>query len=192
MIHSRTSRDNVLGSLHRPGEAVAQAVGKTAAQILMTINDQKKAATGQPLDDDVLQEAARYVVPELMDIGISAGLFPIKPPPGGMASDTKGSRGDGKSTGVGLGDDDYNKQIRMAMVEAATVYGNSKLQSPDYPQLKEQAQNDWAAGVQREVQNGTANPAFMAKAKANTIGQPSQPQQSRLIPGGAAPAGAPA
>ena len=193
MIHARASRDNVLASLHQPNKTVAEAVGQTAAQILMTINQQKQAVTRQPLDDDVLKEAARYVIPELMDIGISAGIFPIKPPAGAMASDTSG-KGNGKDSGPGVGTDDYNKQIRMAMLEATKVYGERQLQSPNAPQLREQAQNDWAENVRKEVANGTANPQFLAKAKANTIGQPSTPQPRQLIPmpGGATPAGAPA
>lgn len=168
MIHGRSSRNETLNSLHAPNMEVSQAVGKTAAQILMTINQQKAATTGAPLSDEIMREAARYVIPELMDVGIAAGIFPIKPPPGG--ADAPGS-----------GSDQYNKQVRMAMLEATKIYGEDKLRSPQHAQLTEQAQNDWAQNVQHEVASGTADPKFMARVRAGQ--QPNGAPTPQLVPG---------
>jgi hypothetical protein len=194
MIHGRASRDAVLNSLHAPNMTVAQAVGQTAAQVLMTVNGQKQAVTKAPLSNDVLQEAARYVIPELVDIGISAGIFPLKPPPGGAATNTDGP-GNGKDQGPGVGSDPYNRTIRMAMLEATKVYGEAQLKGPNAQQLTANAQDEWASNVRKEVQNGTADPKYMAMVQPRT--QQQQPQQGApaLIPGGsqqgASPPGAP-
>ena len=64
------SRDQVLASLHAPSETVAQAVGRTAVNIFIQV------VGSDALHHEVLIEAARYLIPELMDVGISAGIFP--------------------------------------------------------------------------------------------------------------------
>lgn len=178
MIHGRASRDAVLDSLHQPNLTVAQSVGHTAASILMAINDQKKATTQQPIDNDVLNEAAKHLIPELMDLGISAGIFPIKPPAGDNLQ-------------PGVGSDPYNKTMRMALLEATKVYGESLLRQPNAPQLTEAAGNMWALGVRQEMANGTADPKYKAMVQQKGAGAPSP----SLMPpaGGAAPppAGAP-
>lgn len=169
MIHSRASRDAVLRSLHNPGITVAQAVGKTAAQILMTISAQKQAVTHVPLSPDVMKEAARYVVPELMNIGISAGIFPIRPPSSSDAAAGAGGLGtDDQQSGPGMGADPYNKSLRMAMLEAAKVYGESQLKSPQGPAMTQAAQNLWAHKVREEVANGTADPRYMSMVAPRT------------------------
>jgi len=194
MIHKPSSRDAVLNSLHQPDMTVAQAVGKTAAQILMTVDGQKQAVTQTALSHDVLYQAARYVIPELMDIGISAGIFPIRPPPGGTASQGKG--GNGQDQGPGVGNDPYNKSIRMAMLEATKVYGEAQLKSPGAAQMTEQAQNDWANQVRQEVQSGKADPRYMAMARpggggAGPQGAPAPGGPPQIIPSGRAAQGAP-
>lgn len=176
MIHSRASRDQVLASLHDPSGTVSQAVGRTAAHILMTIDGQRQATGAGPLDHDVLKEAAAHVIPELMDVGISAGLFPIKPWEG---------KGDGGTVGVGA--DPYNREIRMAMLEATKIYGEAQLRRPDAAQLTEQAGNDWADNVRKEVSDGSASPAYMAKVRPqNAEGAPALIDQSQQ---GGAPSG---
>lgn len=175
MIHSRTSRDQILSSLHDPGSTVAQAVGRTAASILMTIDQQKQASGSGPLSHDILHEAARYVIPELMDVGISAGIFPIKPP--------EGSSPDGE---VGQGDDPYNKEIRMALLEAVKVYGEAQLKRPDKDKLVQRAGDDWADGIRQEVSDGTASPEYMKMARARS-GSGVIPQQSEPSPQGGMP-----
>lgn len=167
IIHGRASRDAVLNSLHQPDKTVAQAVGSTAAQILMTVDGQKQAVTRTPLSPELLKEAARYVIPELMDVGISAGLFPLRPPPGGAASNTDGS-GNGRDQGPGAGSDVYNREIRMAMLEATKVYGQAQLNGPNAKQLTANAQDDWAANVRQEVQSGTADPSYMRRVAPRT------------------------
>ena len=166
MIHSRASRDQVLSSLHDPQSTVAQAVGRTAAGILMAASSQKQATGAGPIDTDVLKEAAAHVIPELMDVGISAGIFPIKPSPGG-----------GPDGSVGVGTDPYNREIRMAMLEATKAYGEAQLQRPDAANLKEQAGNEWAQNISHEVANGTASPAYMAIARPNPQGGMIPPNQ---------------
>ena len=116
MIHSRASRDQVLVSLHDPRATVAQALGKTAALILMAVDSQNQAEGSGGIDHEDLIEAARYLIPELMDVGISAGIFPIKPPPD-----------QAKAEGPGAGTDPYNREIRMALLEATKVYGEAQL-----------------------------------------------------------------
>lgn len=166
MIHSRASRDQVLNSLHDPSGTIAQAVGRTAAHILMTVDQQKQASGAGALDHDVLLEAARHVIPELMDVGIAAGIFPIKPPPN-----------QAQLPGPGAGSDPYNMQIKMAMLEATKVYGEQQLRRPDAHVLTQQAQDTWADKVRQEVSNGTADPKYLAVTR---------PQMS--APGGAGPA----
>lgn len=177
MIHSRQSRDQVLSSLHDPQATVSQAVGRTAASILMTIDGQKQAVGQGALDHDVLMEAAKHVIPELMDIGISSGIFPMKPPPASASNDP--------SQGPGVGSDPYNRAIRMALLEATKIYGQQQLQRPDAHVLTQQAQNDWADGVRREVASGTASPKYMAIARPQSQGQPALINQPAPDPGGA-------
>ncbi len=163
MIHDRQSRNQVLSQMHDPRATVAQAVGRTTASILMQIDGQRQATGRGPLDRDVLMEAARYVVPELMDVGISAGLFPLKP---------TASPGEYGQQGVGVGTDPYNKEVRMALLEASKIYGEQILHGPNAHAETQQAQNDWAAGVRREVDEGTANPRFLAMTRPQSGGQP--------------------
>ena len=121
IVHSRVSRDQVLASLHAPSETVAQAVGRTAVNIFIQV------VGSDALHHEVLLEAARYLIPELMDVGISAGIFPLKPPPD-----------QGKAEGPGAGTDPYNHEIRMAMLEAMKVYGERQLKRPTH---RQRAQN---------------------------------------------------
>lgn len=189
MIHSPKSRDAVLNSLHQPDKTVAQAVGQTAAQILMTVDQQKQAVTKVPLAPEIMREAARYVIPELMNIGISAGIFPLKPPPGSEGGPGPQSQGNDEN-GPGRGSDPYNRELRMAMLEATKVYGEAKLKSPEGPQLTAQAQDEWASNVKREVASGTANPQYMAMIKARQqpgVGAPSATDMSQNAPPGGSP-----
>ena len=172
MIHSKQSRDKVLNALHNPRATVAQVVGQTAANILMTVSNQRKAIAGGPLDREIVQEAAKYVIPEVMDVGIAAGIIPLNP--------TQGP--DGK---VGVGADPYNREIRMATLEATRAYGQEQLRQPGAASDVERAQQDWAHGVSADVQAGKASPAFMRAVRPQSpTGQPTLiPPQSN----GAAP-----
>jgi len=177
MIHGRQSRDAVLSSMHNPNETISQAVGRTAAHILMTVEDQKKASGAGPIDHEVLKEAASYVLPELLQVGISAGLFNLRPP-AGEADGAPAPAATDEASGPGVGTDAYNKVLRMAMLEATKVYGEKQLQGPNAKQLTEQAQNDWARGVAQEVQDGTASPQYM-----KMVGRAGQQQAApQLIP----------
>jgi hypothetical protein len=148
-IHGRQSRNNVLQQLHDPSGTVAQTVGRAAFNILMTVSDQKRAATGQPLDEDVLHEALGYVVPELMTVGCVAGIFPFEAPP------------DDSNLAPGQGNTEYDRQVKLASLEATKIYGERVLRGPGAQQRTQNAQDQWAAGIQKEVQNGTADPRFM-------------------------------
>lgn len=162
MIHGRTSRDSVLKQLHDPTGTVAQAVGRAAFNILMTVSDQKKAVTKAPVDEDVLHEALGYVVPELMTIGCIAGIFPFEAPP------------DESQLAPGQGNTEFDRQVRLAALEATKLYGEQVLKSPSAPARTEAAQNDWAAGIQKDVQSGNADPRFMKQMGQMRAQQPQQ------------------
>lgn len=150
MIHGRTSRNAVLRTLHDPSETIAQVVGRATFNILMSISDQKKASTGEPLPENILQEAAGYVVPELMTVGCTAGIFPFEAPP------------DSAPTQPGQGSTEYDRQCRLAVLEATKAYGESVLKSPDGQRRSGEAQDQWASGVQADIQAGKADPQFMS------------------------------
>lgn len=157
MIHGRKARDQILKSLHDPNGTVAEVVGRLTVQILMTISDQKSAGGGQKLSEDLLQEAAGYIVPELLKVGCAAGIFPFDDP---------------DSDEPGAGTDEFDKQVKMAMLEAVKYYGEKVLKQPDAQQRSDEASSQWAAGVAQEVDNGTASPEFMKAMQAK--GQPAQ------------------
>ena len=119
MIHGRQSRDQILKTLHNPEGTVAQTVGKLTFDLLMTVSKQKEAGGGAPLSEDVLREAAAYVVPELLKVGCAAGIFPFDDP---------------DNENPGEGNDEFNKQVRLAMAEAVKVYGEQVLKSPNAEQ----------------------------------------------------------
>lgn len=146
MIHGRKARDQILKSLHDPNGTVAEVVGRLTVQILMTISDQKVAGGSQKLSEDMLQEAAGYIVPELMKVGCAAGIFPFDDP---------------DSDEPGAGTDEFDKQVKMAMLEAVKYYGEKVLKQPDAQQRSDEASTQWAAGVAQEVDNGTADPKFV-------------------------------
>jgi hypothetical protein len=60
----------------------------------------------------------------------------------------------------------------MAMLEATKVYGDHKLKEPGAQNLTQAAQNEWAQGVRQEVQNGTADPRYLAMVRPQSGGQP--------------------
>ena len=146
MIHSPKSRAAVLTQLHNPQMSVSQAVGMTAFHILSTISGQKRAMTKQPLDENTLQEALGYVVPELMTVGCAAGIFPFDPPP------------DESQTPPGAGKTEFDRQCQLAAFEATRLYGQNVLNSPGASQRTEQAQNDWASGIQSDQKAGKMDP----------------------------------
>ncbi len=164
-IHGRESRDQTLQMLHDPSQSVAEVVGRAAYRILSTVSDQKQAGTREPVAEDILEEAAGYVVPELMQVGVAAGIFPFDAP-------------DDSQEEVGQGGTEFDQQVRMAMLEATKAYGEAQLRGPDGERRTAEAQDEWARGVAQEVESGTADPEFMQMA------------QSQLAPAGAS-AGAP-
>jgi hypothetical protein len=153
MIHGRKSRADTVKMLHDPNRSVAEVVGNAAFRILSTISDQKNASTREPVSESVLEEAASYVVPELLEVGIAAGLFPIDPPDPGAEE-------------VGAGNAEFDKQVQLALLEAVKAYGESELRSDRGPRRTEEAQNEWARGIAQEVQNGTADPEYMQVARS--------------------------
>lgn len=160
MIHGRKSRDSVIKQLHDPSMTIAEAVGRAAFNILMTISDQKSVTNREPLSETILQEAAGYVVPELMTIGCVAGIFPFEPP-------------DDSQEEVGGGETEFDRQCQLAILEATRIYGEKVLQGPEGERRSTEAQDDWARGVHEEVQNGTADPEFMqAVGQAGGTGAP--------------------
>jgi hypothetical protein len=161
MIHGRKSRDQILKALHDPNGKVSEVVGRLTVTILMSVSDQKRAGGSQPLSEDVLQEAAGYIVPELMKVGCAAGIFPFEDP-------------DDDEPGSGPGE--FNNQVRMAMLEATKYYGEKILKQPGAQQRSEEAGTQWAAGIAREVDNGTASPQFMqaVQGQGQAAGKPRQ------------------
>lgn len=150
VVHGRKSRDRVLQQIHDPELTVAQAVGRTAVSILSTIAGQKEAVTREPLSESVLHEALGYVVPELLKVGVAAGIFPFDDPddeePGG-------------------GNTPFDKQARLATLEAVKSYGERELSGPNAERRSGEAQDDWARGVAQEVQSGQADPEYMQMAR---------------------------
>jgi hypothetical protein len=155
MVHGRKSRDAVLNVLHNPKATVAEVVGKATTNILMTISDQKAAADGQPLDESTLQEAASYLVPELMTVGCAAGIFPFDAP--------------NDDSEPGAGNKPFDTQVRLAMLEAVKAYGERELRKPTGQARSERAANEWARGVRDEVMGGTADPEFMKMARPTKL-----------------------
>lgn len=156
MIHGRKSRDEVVKALHNPREPVAAVVGRIAANILMSISDQKSAATKEPVDREVLREAASYVVPELLQVGVAAGVFPFDAP-------------DEASEEVGAGTTEFDQQVRLSMLEAVKVYGEAQLQKPGAEAESSAAGDEWARGIQQEVADGHADPQYMAIARPTKL-----------------------
>jgi hypothetical protein len=166
MIHGRKSRDQILKSLHDPNGTVAEVVGRLTVQILMSVSDQKRASGGQPLSEEVLQEAAGYVVPELMKVGCAAGIFPFDDP---------------DSDEPGAGTTEFDKQVKMAILEAVKFYGEKVLKEPGAQQRSEEAGNEWAAGVAQEVDGGHADPKFMQMMQSGNGGPAQQGDPKKLI-----------
>jgi hypothetical protein len=169
MIHGRDSRDQTLRALHDPSATVAETVGRAAYRVLSAVSDQKRATTKEPVSETVLQEAAGYVVPELLKVGIAAGLFPIE--------DDSESRDE-----VGDTDSEFDEQVRLAMLEATKAYGENELRGPNGARRSEEAQDEWTRGVAQEVSSGSADPEFMQMAQSQLA--PPQ-QQQKLIEEGA-------
>lgn len=145
-IHGRKSRDRTLQAIHDPELSVAQAVGRTAVAILTTIAGQKQAVTREPLSESVMHEALSYVVPELLKVGVAAGIFPFDDP---------------DDDAPGGGNTPFDKQARLATLEAVRFYGERELAGPDGTRRSAEAQDEWARGVAQEVQGGQADPEFM-------------------------------
>lgn len=156
MIHGTKSRQAVVKALHNPREEVASVVGRTAANILMEISKQKQAVTKEPVPEDILQEAAGYVIPELITVGVAARIFPF-------------DDHEGNGDSVGTGATKFDEIAKMAMLEATKVYGEAQLRAPGAEAKTEQAGNDWAGEVSREVQNGTASPDYMKLARPTQL-----------------------
>lgn len=161
MIHGRKSRDAVVKALHDPRRPVPEVVGRMAANILMSVSDQKAAATNEGVDREILREAASYVIPELLTVGCAAGIFPFDAPD------------DADENDVGTGTTEFDQQARASMLEAVKVYGEAQLKKPGADAESGAAADEWARGVSQEVAGGHADPEYMAIAR---------PQ--KLIPGG--------
>lgn len=175
-IHGKKSRDEVLKQLHDPSMSVAEAVGRTAFNILMTVSDQKNAVTKEPVDEQVLKEAAGYVIPELMTVGCVAGIFPFDAPPDGGAGQEE----------VGKGKTEFDRQCGLALLEATKIYGEKVLRGDQGAQRSQDAQDQWAHGVQQEVHGGQADPQFMAAI--NQMRGGSAPDPGSDAPSAPAPA----
>jgi hypothetical protein len=156
MIHGKKSRDAVVKALHNPRDSVAELVGRTAANILMSISEQKGAATNEPLDPETMQEAAAYVIPELMTVGVAAGVFPFDGPEEGAGE-------------VGQGTTEFDQQVRLATLEAVKAYGETQLRQPGAEAKSAEAGDEWARQVSAEVANGTADPKYMAMARPKQL-----------------------
>lgn len=167
MIHGRESRDATLKTLHDPSLTVPEVVGRAAYRVLSSVSDQKRATTKEPVSEDVLQEAAGVVVPELLKVGIAAGIFPIE--------DDSETREE-----VGNTESEFDRTARLAMLEATKAYGENELRGPNAERRTLDAQDDWAQGISEEVQAGQADPEYMDIAR--TALAPAGQQQ------GAAPA----
>lgn len=170
LIHGKKSRDRTLQSIHDPELTVAQAVGRVAVNVLTTIAGQKQAISREPLSESVMHEALGYVIPELLKVGVAAGIFPFDDP---------------DDDEPGTGNTPFDKQVRLATLEAVKAYGEKQLGSPEGARRSSEAQDEWARGVASEVQGGTADPEYTQMAQGalapqapDAAGQPLIPEES--------------
>lgn len=162
MVHGRSSRNQVIDQLNDKDVPVPQAVGRTAAGIVGTIEQQAKAS-GIALDNSVLVELGMHTVQELLEVGIAGGFY----------------------KGLKEGTPQYEEVAKLAMLEGAKSHGEKILAGPGAQKASEQAQDYWAQQIAQEVDNGTADPRYLAAARSGP-GQPNAAQSGRdLIPTGA-------
>lgn len=154
MIHGQKSRDQTVQALHNPRDPMPQTIGRITANIIETIAKQKAAADQQPVDKDLMREAAGYVVPELVEVASAAGLIDMEVPQEGE---------------VGGGDTPFDELVRLSMLEAVKAYGERKLREPGAEAEVEAAGDEWAQQVAAEVQSGQADPEYMAMARPQQL-----------------------
>lgn len=137
-IHGRKSRDAVIDQLNQRDMSIPAAVGRVAAQIVGAIA-QQASATGKELGDDVLQWGGAHAVEELMEVGATAKFFEVE----------KDSP-------------EYDEMVRLALLEAYKAHGEQMLKGPNAEKLSADAANYWASQAAQEVDDGTADPEFLA------------------------------
>lgn len=141
MVHGRQSRDHVIDQLNDRNVPIQEAAGRTAANIVGTIQDQAEAS-GVKLDGDLLVQLGMHTVDELLDVGIAGGFYKLKE-----------------------GSPELQRVAEMAMLEGAKAMGNKLLASPKAGKHTEDAQNAWAHQVANEVDSGTADPRYLAMTR---------------------------
>jgi hypothetical protein len=141
MVHGRQSRDHVIDMLNDRDVPAQAAIGRVAAQIVGTIEEQAKAG-GTQLDTEFLMNLGVLTVKELLDTGIAGGFYKIKE-----------------------GSPEYDQVMKMAVLEGVKAHGDKVLQSPDGQKLSQDAQNLWAQKAAEEVDSGTADPKYLAMTR---------------------------
>jgi hypothetical protein len=140
LIHGPKTQKAVLEQINQKDMPVYQAVGRVAAMMAMTLEQQAKAS-GVELSGDVIFHAAKdYIIPEIFTIGEAAKILPKS------KDDT---------------------QMNMAFLEAQKVYGEHLLQGPNASKISSDAQDFYAQNVASEMDAGHADPA---KFRQNALG----------------------
>lgn len=128
----------LLATLNNKDKPVFETVGETAVKIGQAVMGDAKAA-GQQLSNDVIEAAGAEIVEHLMELADNGGILPFN-------QESK----------------DYDETQSMALLHAAKVYGDEFIQSPGYnEEIKEDAGNFMAQGIQQEIADGTVAPGFI-------------------------------
>lgn len=136
------SPEAIVAALKEAETPIHVSAGRIAAQIGMAI-EQKAEASGDKLSPDVMFHAGDEVIGMILDLGIKAGVVQVDPE-----------------------SEEYQKLAGMALMEASKAFGERILADPkQQPLATDEAGNVWAQQVAREVEAGTADPAFMQTAQ---------------------------
>ncbi len=161
----KAPRDFV-AAMSNPDEPIHVQVGRIAAQ-LGTAIEQKAEASGAKLGPDVMFHAGDEVVGILLDLAIQGGAIKLDPE-----------------------SEQYQKVHGMSMMEAEKAFGERMLADPKKaPMAVDEAGNMWAQQIAAEVEDGSADPAFMEAAQGiitKRSGQPGGVQEGvqRALRGG--------
>lgn len=141
MVHGRQSRDATIDAINNHQVPVHEAVGRQAAVIVATIKEQADAA-GVKLDDEVLLNLGQHTVNELLEVGMAGRFFPFED-----------------------GSPQHIEVFKLSMLEGVKVHGEQVLRGQDAKRLTDEAGSYWAQQIAREVDEGTADPEFLAMMK---------------------------
>lgn len=143
---------------------IHESAGRIVAQLGMAI-EQKANASGDKVGADVMFHAGDEIVGMVLDLAIQGGILKVDPE-----------------------SEDYQKIHGLTLMEAEKAFGERMLADPKKgPVAVDEAGNLWAQQIGREVDAGTADPAFMEQAQgmmAQRSGNPVRDGVSQALRGG--------